>query len=151
PVNIVGRDVEAWADLADLAPHGRVQAHEVDLEAGSYQRHSVRSHLLAGSDSRSRSTSSPCWCIRWKASSHPLRGLTRERITRWSSRTSSSTASVKWQCSSTVLGMRIPRELPIRTTLAFMAYPPSRFQSDYEVITEDFHGSQVAGSVVSKS
>ena len=57
------------------------------------------------------------------ASSQPFLGLATERITRWSLCASSSTVSSRRHSSKSLLGMRMPRELPMRTTLVFMTQP----------------------------
>src|SRR3989338_1118954 len=108
------------ADFEDLSSLGGIEANKVDLKAGDYHSHSVLSQRVGARESRSRSASPPSRAILWKASSHPPRGFLAGRTTKWLFSTSSSTVSARRHCSNSVLGMRIPRELPIRTTVVFM-------------------------------
>ena len=119
-VHFVGRDDQTRTGFADFAAFGGIESDEVYLEAGCYHRHSFLSHFVAGSESRSRSASSLCSDMRRNASSQPLLGLVAERTTRWSLCASSSTVSSRRHSSKSFLGMRMPRELPMRTTLVFM-------------------------------
>lgn len=50
-VHFVRRDDEAGAGLADFTAFGGVEADEVDVEAGHYHVHSLRSHLDGAADS----------------------------------------------------------------------------------------------------
>src|SRR5437762_3303147 len=72
-VHFVGRDDDARAGLADLVAFGGIEADEVDVETGDYQRHSDLSHLAVIATSASRSLSSLCCAIPENASDQPLR------------------------------------------------------------------------------
>jgi len=119
-IHLIRRDDKTRPGFTDLSSLGGIKANKVNLEAGDYHSHSVLSQRVGARESRSRSASPPSWAILWKASSHPLRGFLAGRTTKWLFSTSSSTVSARRHCSNSVLGMRIPRELPIRTTVVFM-------------------------------
>jgi len=119
-VHLVGRDDNAGSGFADFAAFGGIKANDLNLESGYYHRHSVLSHFVDASESRSSSASSPFSAILRNASSQPRRGLVAERTTRWSLCASISTVSSRRHSSKNLLGMRMPRELPMRTTLVFM-------------------------------
>src|SRR5688572_27009626 len=122
-VHLIGKDDNTGTGFAEFAGFGGNEANEVNLKEGGYHRHSVVSHFVGTIESLSKSVSSPCPDMRRNSSSQPLRGLAAERITKWSLCASSSTVSCRRYSSKSFLGMRMPRELPMRTTLVFMTFP----------------------------
>ena len=50
-VHFVRRDDEARAGFADFTTLGRIEADELDIEAGRYHVHSCRSHVDGAADS----------------------------------------------------------------------------------------------------
>jgi hypothetical protein len=95
--------------------------NEVNLETVCHHSHSVRSHLEGVGPISSNRPSSPRVAISRNAAAQPARGLLAGRITRESPSAQISTSSGKPACSRSTLGMRIPREFPIRATRVFLA------------------------------
>jgi len=121
-VQLVGRHDEAWAGLLDLAAASRVQSDEEHFPAPwpirSYHSHSRSSKCVGAPSSTSRSPPR-AWSLA-ASTAQPSRGVERALITIVLPRTSRSTSSCSPACSIKGFGSRRPRELPIRTSFAFM-------------------------------
>ena len=63
PIHFIGGNDQTGAGLSDFSAFSGIEANEIDLEAADYQRHSSQSHWEEEDPSRSRSWSSPAWCI----------------------------------------------------------------------------------------
>src|SRR3989337_1698098 len=119
-VQFVRRNDQTGATLLDLASNGRVQIHQVDFKPFHFHSHSSLSQEVWLAASASNNLSSPLFDMDRNFCAQPWRGFFTERMIIWRSRTSSSTSPLRWVCSNTTLGIRMPWEFPIRTMLAFI-------------------------------
>src|ERR1700674_5063806 len=128
-VHFIGGDDQTRTGLLNLSPLGGIEDYEPDLILSwrdrwpTYHRHSLRSNSL-GSAMSSMSSSCAAWPEARNASSQPWRGWRPGEMIRQSSATLISTVSPKPHCSMKGLGMRTPRELPMRTNSVFMPETP---------------------------
>ena len=117
PIGLVAR-------LLNFTPERGIEANEINVPAtdhliGYRHFHSSRSNFVDVDSSRS--TSSPTARIRFAAAAQPLRGPRAAWTTNRPGWAWSSTSSGRSASSSSVFGIRIPRELPILTIRAFVA------------------------------
>ena len=122
PVHLIGRDHQARPGLPDFRTVSRIECYQPDLIAQRnpvHHRHSLRSNSLVPACSRRRSSSTEAPAAR-NPSSQPARGRRCGEMTRHLFSTRSSTSSPKPHCSIKGFGIRMPRELPIRTRSIFI-------------------------------
>src|SRR5262245_61637200 len=117
-IHLIGGHHQTGTRFLDLPPERRVEPHQVDLETVYCHSHSSSSQRVGTGPSSK--ASSPRWAISANAASHPARGFAVDWMTSEPSRTLISTSSPRPLCSSSGLGMRIPRELPMRKMRVFM-------------------------------
>ena len=123
-VQFVRRHDHAWSRLLDFTTERGIEANQIDLPttdhlAGYRHFHSSRSNFVDVDSSRS--TSSPRARIRFAAAAQPLRGPRAAWTTNRPGWAWSSTSSGRSASSSSVFGIRIPRELPILTMRVLVA------------------------------
>jgi hypothetical protein len=123
-IQFVRRYDHARPRLPDLTAQRGVEANEMNLAAADrwadYRHsHSSRSNLVDGDSSRSRSSRRAL--MRLAAAAHPVRGWRAAWTTNRPGCAWSSTSSGRAASSSSVFGIRIPRELPILTMRVFVA------------------------------
>ncbi len=123
-VEFIGRHYGTGACLANLATARGIQTYEVyfaALRACYRHSHSVSSNRVEVNSSRS--PSSPRSWRRLAAAAQPARDFRAPLIIRPSSTTHSSTSLSRPACSINGLGIRMPRELPIRAKRVFILLP----------------------------
>lgn len=124
-VQLVGGNHYARPSLANFASAGRIQIDEKNLATPNflvrYHSHSVSSNFVRVGGSVKRS--SALVRARFAASLQPARGRCGDEMIIAPLLTTMSTSSQSLASSISGLGRRMPRELPIRTSLAFIKIP----------------------------
>ena len=120
PCEFIRRNNQAGPCLLNLASGRRVETHEVHIAARqrlvAYQRQSFSSKSFRNGGSSSRS--SPAARASRATSAQPARGVRTALTVSFPGSARSSTSLVRLASSSRALGMRSPREFPMRTILA---------------------------------
>src|SRR6266446_4622347 len=128
-VHFIRGNDQTRAGLLNLSPLRRIEDYQPDRilswrdRGPTYHRHSLRSNSL-GSVTSSMSSSRAVSLEARNASSQPWRGLRPGEIIRQSFAILISTVSPKRHCWMKGFGMRMPRELPMRTSSVFMPEIP---------------------------
>ena len=141
-VQVVRGNDHTGSRLLDLGSSRGVEINEKHFTSSRklrhYQRHSSSSNCVRVSGSISLPP--PAAASARAASAQPARALLVAAITTVLPRTSSSTSSVRPACSMMAFGIRTPRELPMRTSCAFIC--------DHFVLTRS--PSQASGQAVGR-
>jgi hypothetical protein len=135
PVHLVGGNHQAWPGLPYFRAMGGIERHQpnfVPSGSAAHHLHSSRSKSLVTS---SRDSSFGAGAAALNLSSHPARSRRFGEMMRHSFSTRKSTSSPSPHCSMSGLGMRIPRELPIRIKSVFI-----RSRCNYIVIPPVWDG-----------